>query len=294
MYSWDGDTSNWHGAGQYAYTGNAQRRKATAAQAQAAGPRNYTRKSAPNEKVTDAKKHVSTTSTNPIIVMVDVTGSMRHWPFEIFDRLPLLFNTLSSYREDAEICFMAVGDSLCDRWPLQVTSFASGFDLEQLLDSLYGEGGGGGNGGESYGLAAHWINTHVETPNAKEKPYLIVFGDEPIHKTVDKEHILTHMGDKPLRSVNAIRAWKKTARNWNTWFLRRPVSHYGDRPIEDWSRAVGANRIFDIDDEQRAVDYAMGIISAGWDKLGDFEQNMLARQPIEKVEALIGRIKDAT
>ena len=36
---------------------------------------------------------------------------MASWPFEIFDRLPLLFNTLSQYREDLEICFAAIGDA---------------------------------------------------------------------------------------------------------------------------------------------------------------------------------------
>ena len=33
---------------------------------------------------------------------------MASWPFEIFDRLPLLYNTLSQYREDLEICFAAI------------------------------------------------------------------------------------------------------------------------------------------------------------------------------------------
>ena len=49
------------------------------------------------------------------------------------------FPTLAQYREDLEICFAAIGDARCDRWPLQVTTFASGFDLEQLLGSLFGE-----------------------------------------------------------------------------------------------------------------------------------------------------------
>ena len=46
-----------------------------------------------------------------------MTGSMANWPFEIFDRLPLLYNTLSQYREDLEICFAAIGDAGVDRSP---------------------------------------------------------------------------------------------------------------------------------------------------------------------------------
>lgn len=59
-----------------------------AERAKAAGPRTYQEKSGPNEKIIDPKKIVSTESTNPLIVAIDVTGSMSSWPAEIFDRLP--------------------------------------------------------------------------------------------------------------------------------------------------------------------------------------------------------------
>jgi hypothetical protein len=131
MYSWDEDTSSWYGSTTYRYgnRGAANRAKA-AKRAAARGPRTYEKKSMPNEKIIDPKKHIETDSPNPLIIAVDVTGSMADWPFEIFDRLPLLYNTLSQYREDLTIAFAAIGDASVDRWPLQVTSFASGFDLE--------------------------------------------------------------------------------------------------------------------------------------------------------------------
>src|SRR5512137_1279723 len=142
MYSWDEDTSGWYGSGKYAYSPAAAPARAAAAErAAASGPRTYKGRTGPNEKIIDAKKTISTQSANPLIVAIDVTGSMASWPFEIFDRLPLLFNTLAQYHPDVEICFAAIGDAGVDRWPLQVTSFASGYDLEQLLGSLYGEGG---------------------------------------------------------------------------------------------------------------------------------------------------------
>ncbi|HEX9925444.1 MAG TPA: hypothetical protein VGD99_22500, partial [Anaerolineae bacterium] len=152
MYSWDEDTSSWYGKSAYSYSARgAAKRTAAAERAKAHGPRTYERKSGPNEKIIDPRKHIRTESANPLIVAVDVTGSMANWPFEIFDRLPLLYNTLSQYRDDLEICFAAIGDGAVDRWPLQVTTFAGGFDLEQLLGSLFGEGGGG-DAPESYGL----------------------------------------------------------------------------------------------------------------------------------------------
>ncbi|MBN2502346.1 MAG: hypothetical protein JXB38_16300, partial [Anaerolineales bacterium] len=104
MYSWDEDTSSWYGDASYSFSeSGASTRSAAAGRAKAAGPRTYSKKSGPNAKIIDPKKHISTESKNPLIIAVDVTGSMASWPFEIFDRLPLLFNTLSQYREDLEI-----------------------------------------------------------------------------------------------------------------------------------------------------------------------------------------------
>lgn len=106
MYSWDEDTSTWYGKGTYRYSSKGSaKRKAGAERAKAHGPRTYERRTRPNEKIIDPHKHVRSESTNPLIIAIDVTGSMSSWPGEIFDRLPLLYNTLSQYREDLEICF---------------------------------------------------------------------------------------------------------------------------------------------------------------------------------------------
>jgi len=116
MYSWDDDTSKWYGSGKYAYSpAAAPARAESAARAAASGPRTYKGRTGPNEKIIDPSKKISTQSTNPLIVAIDVTGSMASWPFEIFDRLPLLYNTLAQYRPDTEICFAAIGDAGVDR-----------------------------------------------------------------------------------------------------------------------------------------------------------------------------------
>ncbi len=286
MYSWDEDTSKWYGDAKYSYgTRGSKKRKASAERAEARGPRTYKQKQQPNEKIIDPRKHITTKSANPLIMAVDVTGSMSGWPFEIFDRLPLLYNTLSQYREDLEVCFVAIGDAGCDDWPLQVTTFASGYDLEQLLGSLYGEGGGG-DAPESYGLFAHWVNTHVTVPHAEETPFLIVFGDAPMHPTVPHAQIAHYLGDSTQGDVKAIAAWQQVCQNWNTWFLRRPTGKPGDQVDKQWGRAISEQKIFHIQDEQRAVDYAMGLIARAWGHFGDFQDNMRARQSEATVTAV--------
>ncbi len=283
MYSWDEDTSDWYGEAKYSYSAKGAKKRASAASRAAAdGPRTYATKAQPNAKIIDPKKRISTTSKNPLIVAVDVTGSMANWPFEIFDRLPLLFNTLSQYRDDLEICFAAIGDAAYDEWPLQVTTFASGYDLEQQLSSLYGEGGGG-DGPEGYGLFAHWVNTHVEVPNAGEKPFLITFGDAPMHPAIPHGQIAHYLGDKVRQDVDAIKAWNALSDNWNMWFLRRPTGRTGDSVDRQWARAITEQKIFHIKDEQRAVDYAMGLVARAWGHFTDFQDNMRARQSEDKV-----------
>jgi hypothetical protein len=283
MYSWNEDTSTWYGKGEYRYKGKgAARREEASERARAHGPRTYEGRTGPNEKIIDPRKRISTRSTNPLIIAVDVTGSMASWPFEIFDRLPLLYNTLSQYREDLEICFAAIGDASVDRWPLQVTTFASGFDLEQLLGSLYGEGGGG-DAPESYGLFAHWVNSHVDIPHLAEKPFLIVFGDVTMHPGVPRSQIAHYLGDEVSSDVDAIHAWRRVSDAWNTWFLRRPTGKPGDGVDQQWGQAIGEQKIFHIEDEQRAVDYAMGLIARAWGYFGDFQDNMRARQSEETV-----------
>ncbi len=283
MYTWDEDTSTWYGAGSYSYSASgAGKRLSAAERAKASGPRTYESKAGPVEAIVDPHKRIRSESANPLIIAVDVTGSMANWPFEIFDRLPLLYNTLSQYRTDLEICFVTLGDAAVDRWPLQVTTFASGFDLEQLLGALYGEGQGG-DAPESYGLFAQWVNTHVEIPNAQEPPFLIVYGDVTMHPKVPRDQIAKYLGDAPPRDVDALEAWQELAKKWNVWFLRRPTGSPGDAVDAQWTKAIGDKKIFHIQDEQRAVDYAMGLIARAWGHFADFQENMRARQDEKKV-----------
>ena len=86
--------------------------------------------------------------------------------------------------------------------------------------------------------------------------------------------------------VDAIQAWQQVAKTWNTWFLRRPTGRPGDQVDEQWGQAIGQQKIFHIEDEQRAVDYAMGLIARAWGFFGDFQDNMRARQSEETVASV--------
>ena len=289
MYSWSGDTSDWYGSDSYAFDPKAKdARERDAARAAATGPRTYDEKRGPIESMVDPRRSIECKSKNPIIVAVDVTGSMARWPAEIFDRLPLLYMTLSQYRPDLEICFAAIGDARYDKWPLQVTDFAKGYDLEQHLKALFGEGGGG-DGPEGYGLFAWHLKHHVKVDAAEDAPFLIVYGDAPMHEKVTRDEIRKVWGVQ-ADDQDAIELWKEVAKKYNTWFLRRPTGSRNDEVDQQWFRALGPERVARVHDEERAIDYALGIVARSWGHFEDFKQNMAARQAQEKVDDLARRI----
>ncbi len=293
MYSWDDGTEGWARPDAYAYGGGAEAAKAraeAAERARRAGPRSYGGRSGPNEALVDPRKTIESDSPNPVLVAVDVTGSMSTWPAEIFDRLPLLASTLAQYRPDVELAFAAIGDAGCDRWPLQVTGFQKGYGLEQQLGALYGEGGGGDEP-ESYGLFARWALGHVRVK--ADRPFLLVFGDAPMHERVPAAQIRGLLGDEGAQDVSAIECFRKLAATWDVWFLRRPGGRAGDHVERQWASAIGAQKILHLDDELRGVDFAMGLVARRWGHFEDFKQNMAARQDEARVASLASRIAAA-
>lgn len=293
MYSWNEDPSTWYGKSDYSYGKAGEATRADAARrAVESGPRSYHNRGMPDTQRTDPTKSIRSESRNPIVIAVDVTGSMAQWPFEIFDRLPLLYNTISQYRDDVSISFMAIGDERADRWPFQVTNFAHGFDLEDHLKAIYGEGGGG-DLPESYALAAWYLVNRVSVPNAV-KPFFIVFGDAPMHPVLPRERIKTLLGVDCRQDYDAIKVWRQVVENWNVWFLRRPTGRKGDETEQQWARAIGGARVVTIQDEIRAVDCAMGIVARAWGHFDDFRANMLARQNeavVRDIEAWVDRVR---
>ena len=91
-----------------------------------------------------------------------------------------------------------------------------------------------------------------------------MFGDVSMHPKVPKAQVAHYLGDKAGTDVDLIQAWQQLSETWNVWFLRRPTGKPGDYVDFQWRQAIGEQKILRIQDEQRAVDYAMGIIARAW------------------------------
>lgn len=294
MYCWGDDVSDWQNPTAYQFTGSTQAQQQRAAAAKASkdmGGRTYLKRQAPNMDLATPRKTIVSRSANPIVVAVDVTGSMQHWPAEIFDRLPLLYQTLSQYREDVEVSFVALGDATCDRFPLQVTDFRRGIDLEETLKALYGEGGGGGQARESYELLAYSLLYRAQAPEAN-RPFLIIYGDEGFYDQVNPGQVRALIGDDLKEPLDSRRLWRAVAEAWNVYHLRKPYGGQQEAQIRaQWQEVLGPERVVLLDDEQRAVDLALGLIARSWGHYDDFERNMSARQSDDKVAALAERVR---
>jgi hypothetical protein len=119
----------------------------------------------------------------PIVVIFDVTGSMREIPSILQQKLALLMDVIIARANiaDPQVLVGAVGDSLCDRFPFQVGQFESDNRFDEQLRNLILEGGGGGQDMESYGLAYRFAAHHTATDAFEKrgkKGYFVTIGDE--------------------------------------------------------------------------------------------------------------------
>lgn len=137
-----------------------------------------------------------------IVFALDVTGSMGDIPHQLATReLPTFMRLLMACGvADPQIQFMAIGDAVSDRAPLQVGQFESTAELmDQWLTWTYIEGGGGGSGEESYELAFYMAAQHTDLDcwvKRRKKGYLFVTGDELPYPAVSRHQIEALVGER--------------------------------------------------------------------------------------------------
>lgn len=122
-------------------------------------------------------------NTIPVILALDVTGSMGPAAMAVAKKLNEIMTTLYSTVKDVEFCIMGIGDLAYDRAPIQISQFESDVRIVEQLDKIYFELGGGGNGYESYTAAWYMglYHTKLDCWNRGRKGIIITLGDEPLN-----------------------------------------------------------------------------------------------------------------
>lgn len=148
----------------------------------------------------EARDSEANPNSYPIILGLDVTGSMGHIPHELVkEGLPkLMGGIIDGGVPDPALLFLGIGDHECDGYPLQVGQFESGDEeLDMWLTRTYIESGGGGNAGESYLLAWYFAAFHTKIDAFEkrgQKGLLFTIGDEPNLKVLPASAIKEIMG----------------------------------------------------------------------------------------------------
>lgn len=190
--------------------------------------------------------------SNAVAVFFDVTGSMGAIPQVLQQKLPSLMDTLndSGYLKDPQVFFGAVGDSTCDRGPLQVGQFESDNRVNTAFENMWIESGGGGSCEESYQNALYFAARHMDLDckNKRDrKGYLFLIGDEMPYRHVSAREINRLMGDNTLQSDIPLEEIVKEAQAKFHVYMIIPTtaSHGNDPRVQDiWKKLLGQNVIF--------------------------------------------------
>lgn len=153
-------------------------------------------------KFRESRDSVDNPESTPIIVALDVTGSM-HSVLDSMARkgLPTLCEEIYTRKPvtDPHIMCMGVGDvDAGDEAPLQVTQFEADIRIAQQLNSIWLEGHGGGNNYEGYNLPWYFAAFKTATDAFEKrgkKGFLFTIGDEETPKELNPKGIKQVFGD---------------------------------------------------------------------------------------------------
>ena len=186
-------------------------------------------------------------NTIPIILALDVTGSMGTSCKETAEALGVIMNDLYKKYKDIEFCIMGIGDLAYDDAPIQMSQFESDVRIAESLDKVYMEHGGGGNTYESY-TAAWYMGLHRTsldriTKNGK-KGIIITMGDEPLNPYLPKDELNYAIKGSEQGDIGTKQLYKEASEKFDIYHIAVKDDHncygrYADRIKESFGEYLG-------------------------------------------------------
>lgn len=170
-------------------------------------------------------------NTLPVILALDVTGSMGQTAVEIAKRLNEIMTKLYEQVEDIEFMVMGIGDLSYDRCPIQASQFESDIRIAEQLEKVYFEFGGGGNSYESYTAAWYFGARHTKLDcwNRGKKGIIITIGDERLNPYLPRTAYYCGLskatGDSLQADVETKDLYTETAEKFDIYHIN--VNHRG-------------------------------------------------------------------
>lgn len=237
--------------------------------------------------------------TMPVIVNIDMTGSMQRVPVIVQENLSELMGMLTNEKGEKDFLrdyYPAIMISCNDDFSCvqdgvyQVGQFESGIEIDNDLERLWFTGLGGGSYEESYELAMYFAARHTAHDNMDKrgrKGYMFIVGDEMAYPRVEAKQVRKVFGDDlgedvPLKQIIA------EAQNLYHLFFVVPAltNHYNDPKLyKYWAEKLGQQRILKLDDPSKVCDLIATSIAIteeyiGYDDVAD-KSVREALRPIE-------------
>jgi len=241
------------------------------------------------------------TNKSPIVVAIDVTGSMGNWGKVVYDKLPMFYGQLllQNYLKDPAISFVAVGDASCDMGPIQVTEFAQGAKIDDWISKIWLEGKGGAGYHESYELAAHFYARRCKLADT-EKAFFFFIGDESFYPIIAPKTVSHLFGDNQSQpNIKSDEVFAELRKKFHVFLIHKP---YYDKKLDQeilqhWESVVGSQNILHLADPKAVIDVMLGTISmvAGartHDKyLGDMQSRGQTKERIDVVTHALSALR---
>lgn len=219
-------------------------------------------------KIRESRDSVDSPQATPVIVSTDVTGSMGMVAAAIAHKgLGVLFESILDRKPitNPHLMFMAQGDVTYDKAPLQVSQFEADNRIVEQLADIWVEGGGGGNGWESYELPwyfAGWHTEHDSMLKRGKRGYLFTVGDEPIGPSLSKGAIENFLGEKVERDFTTRECLEAAQRLYDVYHVVILEGYAGgslDSVLNTWKPLLGQHLII-LDDHTKLAETIVSAI----------------------------------
>ena len=160
-------------------------------------------------------------NTIPVILALDVTGSMGNACKEVAEALGVIMVDLYKKFKDIEICIMGIGDLAYDDAPIQISQFESDIRIAEALDKVWMEHGGGGNTYESYTAAWYMALRHTKLDCHKQgrKGIIITMGDEALNPYLPQRELEAVTGDSLQDDVETPDLYEEVSKKFDIFHI---------------------------------------------------------------------------
>lgn len=199
-------------------------------------------------KIRECKDSGEHPDSFPIIIALDVTGSMGRIPDNLIRTgLPdIMKKLLESGVKDPQVCFVAIGDQYTDDAPIQVGQFESSDDLmDKWLKTVWLEGRGGGNGAESYELSWYFAAFHTDCDwiHKGRKGIIVSIGDDAVHRSISQAEAMKIFGSNQEKSLSVSELLTMVQGKWDVYHISLKDYTCGEEVISQWDELLGSHHI---------------------------------------------------